>query len=232
MLQTVVTQGTGTSAAIDGMSVAGKTGTTDDDYDRWFVGYTPYYTAAVWTGYDRSSRITSGFNPATVLWQEVMSKASEGLEDIGFGNDQSYTTVTYCTKCGGIATSKTKSERTARFLVGDEPSYTDKCSGAGSSSQSNKKEETSTEPETTTPDETEETPTDDTDTTEPSTPSTPSEPATTPSQTPSEPEETTPDEPGDTPSNNDENTSKPDEPDVTTPDEPETPSDPEPATEE
>jgi penicillin-binding protein 1A len=226
MLQTVVTQGTGTSAAIDGMSVAGKTGTTDDDYDRWFVGYTPYYTAAVWTGYDRSSRITSGFNPATVLWQEVMSKASEGLEDIGFGNDQSYTTVTYCTKCGGIATSKTKSERTARFLVGDEPSYTDKCSGAGGSSQSNKKEETSTEPETT-PDETEETPSD-ADTTEPSTPS---ESTTTPSQTPSEPDVTTPDEP-DTPSDNDNTTSKPSEPDTTTPDEPETPSDPEPTTEE
>ena len=54
MLQNVVTSGTGTSARLSGMTAAGKTGTTTDDYDRWFVGYTPYYTAAVWTGYDLS----------------------------------------------------------------------------------------------------------------------------------------------------------------------------------
>ena len=47
MLQNVVTSGTGTSARLSGMTAAGKTGTTTDDYDRWFVGYTPYYLSLI-----------------------------------------------------------------------------------------------------------------------------------------------------------------------------------------
>ena len=63
MLQSVVNGGsgsTGREARFDGMSIAGKTGSTNSNNDRWFVGYTPYYTAAVWCGYDTPERINAG----------------------------------------------------------------------------------------------------------------------------------------------------------------------------
>ncbi len=69
--------GTGTPARFGGSkySIAGKTGTTDDDKDRWFVGYTPYYCAAVWVGFD-DNRSTSYIkaNPTIPLWKKVMEE--------------------------------------------------------------------------------------------------------------------------------------------------------------
>lgn len=67
------------------MRAAGKTGTTSDNFDRWFVGYTPYYTAAVWTGYEQNEKMKTGSaNPAAVLWKKVMSQVHEGLENKKF----------------------------------------------------------------------------------------------------------------------------------------------------
>lgn len=129
MLVTAVKEGTGTNARIDGMVVAGKTGTTDDDYDRWFVGYTPYYTAAVWTGYDKASRIQSVTNPACNLWQQVMEQVSKGQESIPFTESMDGESYTFCRKCGKTATSKTPSTDTISFLPGDEPTGT--CSHKG-----------------------------------------------------------------------------------------------------
>ena len=80
MMQNGVENGTGTEAALWTMPVAGKTGTSTDYKDRWFVGCTPYYVAAVWTGYDMPERIHSGGNPAAQLWKKVMYPVHEGLE--------------------------------------------------------------------------------------------------------------------------------------------------------
>lgn len=73
MLLAVTQNGTGTGARITGTKVGGKTGTTDDDKDRWFVGYTPNYVAAVWYGFDtpKSMAYVSG-NPALNAWKKVM----------------------------------------------------------------------------------------------------------------------------------------------------------------
>lgn len=72
LLENVVENGTGKSAQIDGVTVAGKTGTTNEDFDRWFVGYTEDYTAAVWTGYDKVETVNYDGNPSVDLWHAVM----------------------------------------------------------------------------------------------------------------------------------------------------------------
>lgn len=77
LLKSVCDAGTGTNARFSGSySIAGKTGTTDDDKDRWFVGYTPYYCAAVWVGYDQNQTVSFySSNPTIPLWRKVMEKA-------------------------------------------------------------------------------------------------------------------------------------------------------------
>ena len=64
------------------MAVAGKTGTTDAYNDLWFVGYTPYYTCAVWSGYDGNQKIPEGDarNFHKTLWRKVMNRIHQGME--------------------------------------------------------------------------------------------------------------------------------------------------------
>jgi penicillin-binding protein 1A len=81
MLEGVVSSGTGTRARFDDMTIAGKTGTTSSKKDTWFVGYTPYYVGAVWVGYDAQERIDVKISQPPILWQKVMSKVHEGLEN-------------------------------------------------------------------------------------------------------------------------------------------------------
>ncbi len=93
---------TGYQAVLDNMTVAGKTGSTDQNKDRWFVGYTPYYTAAVWTGYDQQERVKteSGSNPAAVMWKKVMSQVHEGLENKDFPKPDGLVAVKTCAESG------------------------------------------------------------------------------------------------------------------------------------
>ena len=79
MLQNAVENGTGTEAALWTVPVAGKTGSSGQYMDRWFVGCTPYYVAAVWTGYDEQEAIQVSGNPAAQLWKKVMSPLHDGL---------------------------------------------------------------------------------------------------------------------------------------------------------
>ncbi|MBE7018608.1 MAG: PBP1A family penicillin-binding protein [Ruminococcaceae bacterium] len=77
MLISVVNNGTGTAARISGVKVGGKTGSTDGDKDRWFVGYTPNYVAAVWYGYDTPKPTSYSYNPALKGWKAVMDEIME-----------------------------------------------------------------------------------------------------------------------------------------------------------
>ncbi len=133
LLKTVVQSGTGTQAKISGQIVAGKTGSTTSNCDRWFVGYTSYYTAAVWVGYDTPERIrvTPGSNPAAILWQKVMSQVHEGLESRDFNKPEGLTTIQYCLDSGMLATEACRNDPrgsrvgTATVFRGDGP--TESC---------------------------------------------------------------------------------------------------------
>lgn len=102
MLRNVVTSGTGTSANFSGMTIAGKTGTTTNNFDRYFVGYTPYYSAAVWIGYSESNeKITASGNPAAKIWKLVMEQVHEGLENKSFPDKPAgIVSVSVCADCG------------------------------------------------------------------------------------------------------------------------------------
>ncbi len=80
MLNYAATYGTGYESKLSNMPVAGKTGTTSDNKDRWFCGYTPYYTCAVWTGYDTPERMRFYGNPATQIWQDIMEDIHKDLK--------------------------------------------------------------------------------------------------------------------------------------------------------
>ena len=80
MLNNAATYGTGYESRLSNMPVAGKTGTTSNNRDRWFCGYTPYYTCAVWTGYDIPQVMQFSGNPATQIWQKVMESIHKDLD--------------------------------------------------------------------------------------------------------------------------------------------------------
>ena len=104
LLQEVVSAGTGYEGRISGMHVAGKTGTTNNDQDRYFVGYTPYYSCAVWVGYAHNQRIVASGNPAASMWQKVMSRIHADLPDKDFFSCSGLTRVSVCADSGLLAT--------------------------------------------------------------------------------------------------------------------------------
>lgn len=76
-LHDVVTIGTGTAAnSRNGLYVAGKTGTTSSNYDAWFCGFTPYYTASIWIGYDTNTNFSAG-NYHKIMWRMIMDRICE-----------------------------------------------------------------------------------------------------------------------------------------------------------
>lgn len=118
--------GTGASAAFSGMTQAGKTGTTNSRHDRYFVGYTPYYTAAVWCGYDTPERIRTGTNPSAQVWKKVMQHIHQGLADKDFPTSSSgMTYVTVCNKTGLLAGDGCGETRAVLVPKGNAPAL--KC---------------------------------------------------------------------------------------------------------
>ena len=105
-LKTVVTSGTGTSTKIGrGIDGAGKTGNSNDDKDQWFVGYTPYYTAAVWNGYDKPKTIGRAY-PYTCMrvYTDVMRNIHSKLEAKTFTKPSGIVTAEVCTLSGKVPT--------------------------------------------------------------------------------------------------------------------------------
>lgn len=80
LLNSVVKEGTARGAQIyNGIFTAGKTGTTSDNFDRWFCGFSPYYTGVIWYGYDEPKNLGFGQNPAILPWKKVMDQIHRNL---------------------------------------------------------------------------------------------------------------------------------------------------------
>ncbi len=107
-LYNAANHGTGGAAVFNGQYIAGKTGTTSSNRDRWFCGYTKYYTAAVWCGYNKPEEIRltgSTQNPAARLWKKVMQPIHSGLSAKSLYNGNKFTTVSMCLDSGLRATA-------------------------------------------------------------------------------------------------------------------------------
>ena len=101
---------TSSRAHLDNMTTAGKSGTTTNNNDVWFVGFTPYYTAGIWGGCDDNQSLsdsqTGEYNGGTSfhknIWKKIMTKVNEGLEDTGFEKPDGIVEIEVCRKSGKL----------------------------------------------------------------------------------------------------------------------------------
>lgn len=124
--------GTATYCAISGIDVAAKTGTTDENYDRWLCGFTPYYTGVTWYGYDQNETINYNGkkNPAGILWANIMSKIHSNLKNARFEKPSKVTSCIICSESGQIANSGCPNTYKEYFLLGTTPGECTKHSGS------------------------------------------------------------------------------------------------------
>ncbi len=121
MMEEVVNSGTGTKVTLrDKIDVAGKTGTTQSECDRWFIGYTPYYLAGAWFGYSMPQSLDAfNGNPALFAWDGVMTRVHEhifeqaeesGEELKSFKRASSLKKISYCADSGKVATDACRAD--------------------------------------------------------------------------------------------------------------------------
>ena len=104
-MEDVVNGGTGTSARLDNMATAGKTGSTNDYADRWFCGFTPYYTAGIWGGYDENKSMSGMGSWHLRIWNTIMERIHSDLDEKDFEVPSSVKKATICRKTGLLAVS-------------------------------------------------------------------------------------------------------------------------------
>lgn len=129
MLQSVVDEGTATAIRSLGFTgpAAGKTGTTDEYTDAWFVGYTPTLCTGVWVGYDRKKTIFRGATGGTVaapIWAEFMKQVPADTAATAFAVPDSILTAPVCEQSGRLATPHCPRVRYEVFVAGTEPKAT------------------------------------------------------------------------------------------------------------
>ena len=105
MLRSVINEGTGGRVRRYGITadMGGKTGTTNNETDKWFCGFTPYYTASIWLGYDDHSKVLSKSISHTKIWQTIMSQIHEGLSTGEFTQPSGIVTAQVCSQSGKLA---------------------------------------------------------------------------------------------------------------------------------
>lgn len=131
MMQKVLSgsQGTGTSGKFGSWPLYGKTGTTNDNKDRWFIGGSPHYVAACWFGFD-TPKVMNGLstNPALKVWKAAMSNIHENLELKDFPESDLVSYRYYCSDTGLLATSNCANKALGWY----KNSYLPTCSHGGS----------------------------------------------------------------------------------------------------
>lgn len=140
----VVTSGTGTMTRLSGVQSAGKTGTTTDDCDFWFSGYTPYLTASVWGGYDDHQSMSGSSSFHKVIWRRVMQRIHDtyGYKSKTFQMPSGISSVAICKETGLLVKDDTCTKYTEYFVNRLIPTET--CEGHGDPEEE-KDEETSTD---------------------------------------------------------------------------------------
>jgi penicillin-binding protein 1A len=105
LLRNVVTAGTGRTANFKQLPIFGKTGTTSEEKDAWFVGATPYFLCGVWVGYDRPATMLQLWPhyPPTHLWRTVMEPLHKNLQPKEFIEDPDVLVCPYCNRTGLLA---------------------------------------------------------------------------------------------------------------------------------
>ena len=146
-LYNATARGTGREADLSGFKTYGKTGTSGDNKDRWYCGFTGYYTAAVWCGFDSPAKIRPLYvnNPSAYLFKQVMQPLHTGKANVNLHNESVMTTTTVCLDSGLLATDACKADvrgedRTNTVKIYPEDRQTlecdkhvmvDYCSGGG-----------------------------------------------------------------------------------------------------
>ncbi len=119
MLFGVVDGGTGSQASLSGTKVGGKTGTTSDEYDIWFNGFTPTYSASLWIGNDMNMQLSSMSDYAARLWSNIMGQIDKSSQGSYSDSPSNVITQEVDAYSGGLASGgNTKSEY---FIKGTEP---------------------------------------------------------------------------------------------------------------
>ena len=141
------TYGTATYCSISNIDVAAKTGTTNENYDRWLCGFTPYYTAVTWYGFDINETIVyNGKNPAGLIWANVMTSVHSGLDAATFEKPSSVKTATICSITGELANGYCSETYEEYFLKGTLPStcttHSSGNTGEGTRNYGNSRENT------------------------------------------------------------------------------------------
>lgn len=101
-MEDVIKSGTGTAAAIPNQPVAGKTGTTNADGDIWFCGFTPYYSASIWIGFDDNTTMKTSLYHHREIWSQIMTQIHRGLQTKSFEKPDGIVEVEVCSISGKL----------------------------------------------------------------------------------------------------------------------------------
>lgn len=124
IMKDVVNRGTGGAAKVKNFVTAGKTGTTNDEKDIWFAGYTPHYTAAVWIGEDIPKDLNKTSDVVSRLWGKIMNKVHVGLPNKSFTMPSGIVGMGICSESGLLVSEQCTKTRKEIFVQGTTPTKT------------------------------------------------------------------------------------------------------------